>query len=62
MTVTVLGISGSPHRHGNTETLLDSFLEGARAAGATVEKVVLKDLTYTPCGDAMPAIRMASAW
>ena len=49
MTITVLGISGSPHRHGNTETLLDSFLDGARAAGATVEKVVLKDLTYSPC-------------
>jgi len=49
MTVTVLGISGSPHRHGNTETLLDSFLEGAKAAGAVVEKVVLKDLTYSSC-------------
>jgi len=49
MTVTVLGISGSPHRHGNTEMLLDKFLEGAQEAGATVEKVVLKDLHYTPC-------------
>ncbi|MGD0079227.1 MAG: flavodoxin family protein [Methanoregula sp.] len=49
MTIKVLGISGSPHRHGNTETLLDSFLDGAKAAGATVEKVVLKDLTYSPC-------------
>jgi len=49
MTVTVLGISGSPHRHGNTEILLDRFLEGAQAAGASVEKVVLKDLEYTPC-------------
>jgi len=49
MTVTVLGISGSPHRHGNTETLLDSFLDGARSAGATVEKVVLKDLDYSAC-------------
>jgi len=49
MTVTVLGISGSPHRHGNTETLLDRFLEGAQAAGASVEKVVLKDLDFTPC-------------
>ena len=49
MTVTVLGISGSPHRHGNTETLLDSFLDGAKAAGASVEKVVLKDLNYSPC-------------
>ena len=49
MTVTVLGISGSPRRHGNTETLLDSFLAGAQAAGACVEKVVLKDLNYSPC-------------
>lgn len=49
MTVTVLGISGSPHRHGNTETLLDRFLEGAQAAGATVDKVVLKALNYSPC-------------
>lgn len=49
MGIVVLGISGSPHRHGNTETLLDSFLEGARAAGAGTEKVVLKTLEYTPC-------------
>ncbi len=49
MIVSVLGISGSPHRHGNTETLLDSFLDGAKAAGAMVEKVVLKDLDFSPC-------------
>lgn len=49
MTITILGISGSPRRHGNTETLLDSFLEGAKAAGASVEKVVLKDLDFTAC-------------
>ena len=49
MTTTVIGISGSPHRHGNTETLLDRFLEGAHAAGASVDKVVLKALQYSPC-------------
>lgn len=49
MTVSVLGVSGSPHRHGNTETLLDEFLEGAERAGAKIEKVVLKNLDYTPC-------------
>jgi len=49
MTITVLGVSGSPHRQGNTETLLDRFLEGAKDAGASVEKVVLKDLSYSPC-------------
>jgi len=49
MAVTVIGISGSPHRHGNTETLLDSFLEGARTGGGSVEKVVLKTLQYSAC-------------
>ncbi len=49
MPVSVLGLSGSPHRHGNTETLLDAFLEGANSAGGQVEKVVLKDLDYNPC-------------
>jgi len=49
VTIRVLAISGSPHRHGNTETLLDAFLEGAEGEGAVVEKVVLKDLSFTPC-------------
>ncbi len=49
MTVKVLGLSGSPHRHGNTETLLDAFLVGAEEAGGETEKVILKDLSYTPC-------------
>jgi multimeric flavodoxin WrbA len=49
MSTSVIGISGSPHRHGNTETLLDSFLAGAEAAGATVEKVILRSLDYTSC-------------
>jgi multimeric flavodoxin WrbA len=47
--VSVLGISGSPHRHGNTETLLDAFLDGAREAGGGVDKVVLKNMEYAPC-------------
>ncbi len=49
MTASVLGISGSPHRHGNTEMLLDAFLEGAEHAGAEIEKVVLKSLDYSSC-------------
>jgi multimeric flavodoxin WrbA len=49
MAIKVLGISGSPHRHGNTETLLDAFLAGAERAGGEVEKVVLRDLNYTAC-------------
>jgi multimeric flavodoxin WrbA len=49
MPVTVLGISGSPHRHGNTETLLDQFLAGTGEAGASSEKVILRELSYSPC-------------
>ncbi len=49
MDVYVLGISGSPHRHGNTETLLDRFLDGARDAGALVDKVVLRERDVSPC-------------
>ncbi len=49
MELQVLGISGSPRRHGNTETLLDSFLDGAAHAGADVEKVILSGLTYSSC-------------
>ncbi|MFA6673144.1 MAG: flavodoxin family protein [Methanoculleus sp.] len=48
-TVKVLGISGSPRRHGNTETLLDALLDGAREAGADVEKIVLRQLDYGSC-------------
>jgi multimeric flavodoxin WrbA len=47
--IRVLGISGSPRRHGNTETLLDAFLDGARGAGGEVEKVILRSLDYAPC-------------
>jgi multimeric flavodoxin WrbA len=49
MPVKVLGLSGSPHRNGNTETLLDAFLEGALVAGGETDKVILKDLEYSPC-------------
>jgi multimeric flavodoxin WrbA len=47
--VKVLGISGSPHRHGNTETLLDAFLAGAKEAGGETDKVILKSIEYSPC-------------
>jgi multimeric flavodoxin WrbA len=47
--VTVLGISGSPHRHGNTETLLDAFLDGSKENGGDVEKIILRGMEYAPC-------------
>lgn len=45
----ILGISGSPRKGGNTDTLLDRSLEGAKSAGASVEKVILNDLNFKPC-------------
>ncbi|MBI2846996.1 MAG: flavodoxin family protein [Chloroflexi bacterium] len=45
----VLGIAGSPRRHGNTEELLDSALDGARIQGAATEKLVLLDMKFSGC-------------
>jgi multimeric flavodoxin WrbA len=45
----VLGIVGSPRRGGNTDTLVEEVLAGAKAAGAQTEKVMLSDLDIRPC-------------
>ncbi len=45
----MLAISGSPRRGGNTETLLDAAIEGARSSGAQVEKLVLAEMEYQGC-------------
>jgi multimeric flavodoxin WrbA len=45
----VLGIMGSPRKMSNTEILLDKALEGAREAGAEVEKVLVSKLKISPC-------------
>lgn len=42
----VLGVSGSPIRHGNTEYALKKVLE---ATGLTTEFIRLKDYTVSPC-------------
>jgi len=44
-----LGIAGSPDCNGNTEILLDRFLEGAAEAGAHVEKVILAEFAIANC-------------
>ncbi len=49
MTVTVLGLAGSPRRGGNTETLLDWCLAAARAEGAVVVKFSLCSLNLHGC-------------
>lgn len=45
----VVGIAGSPRRHGNSEQMLDAALAGARAAGADVRKLVIADIDIRPC-------------
>lgn len=45
----VIGISGSPRRDGNTETLLEKALAGAREVGAETEKIVLSTCRYQSC-------------
>jgi multimeric flavodoxin WrbA len=40
---------GSPRAGGNTEILLDTALQGARDAGAKVEKINLWDLDFSGC-------------
>jgi multimeric flavodoxin WrbA len=44
MSKTILMISGSPKKDGNTHALMTWFQEGARAGGATVEVVRAADL------------------
>ena len=45
----IIAIYGSPRRKGNTATLLQKAVEGAREAGADVEEIVLRDLKISPC-------------
>jgi len=45
----VIGFVASPRRRGNSEILLDRALEGAQERGADVEKIILSELSLTPC-------------
>lgn len=45
----VLGIAGSPRRGGNTDKLLESFMQGAASQGAEVNTVRAHDLKIAGC-------------
>jgi multimeric flavodoxin WrbA len=45
----VLAIAGSPRRGGNSDTLLDACIEGARAAGAEVDRLVVAEAGIGAC-------------
>jgi multimeric flavodoxin WrbA len=46
---TLLAIYGSPRAQGNTDLLLRQAVAGARAAGADVGEIFLRDLNMAPC-------------
>jgi len=45
----VLGIYGSPRKAGNTDLMLDAFLEGAEAAGGEINKLYVRELEIRGC-------------
>ena len=45
----VVGLQGSPRKNGNTEYLLDSFLEQAVVLGAETVNVRVADKNILPC-------------
>ena len=45
----ITAFSSTPRRRGNSDVLTDYALEGAEAAGATVEKIRLTDYSLSPC-------------
>ncbi len=45
----VLGIMGSPCLEGNAAALLDAVLEGAKSAGAEIERLNISELNIHPC-------------
>jgi len=47
----IIGIAGSPRRHGNSTTLLRQVLAGAAKAGAQGEIIHLNDRLYRGCQD-----------
>ena len=45
----IVGFVGSPRKKGNTDTLVDTFLEGAESGGAQTTKHLLADLDINQC-------------
>lgn len=45
----ILAIVSSPRKGGNSELLVDRFVEGAKESGHLVEKICLRDKKIAPC-------------
>lgn len=47
--VNILALCVSPRKSGNSDLLLDAAIEGARRAGAAVEKLYISEMHIKPC-------------
>lgn len=45
----ILALHGSPRKSGNSELLLDAFIQGAKETLSELEKISLYDLSFSPC-------------
>jgi multimeric flavodoxin WrbA len=45
----MLGIYGSPRKNGNTDLMLDAFLEGAAEGGGVIERLYVRDSDVRGC-------------
>lgn len=52
----IIGIASSPHRNGNSVTLLREALKGAREAGAETEEIYLPDYDIRYCQGCMSCL------
>lgn len=55
--VKIIALYGSPRRDGNSSTLLQQAVAGARQEGAEVEEVVLRDYKISPCMEIYACIK-----
>ena len=56
----IFAVNGSPRKKGNTATVLEHFLEGARSAGADTELIHLYDLQASGCRSCFACKRIGS--
>ncbi len=56
----IIGVNGSPRLNGNSATLLEKALEGARTAGAETERIDLYPLDYKGCRSCFACKRKSS--
>lgn len=57
MSKQILVISTSPRKGGNSDTLADAFVQGAREAGHRVEKITLHDKTIGFCRGCLTCVK-----